>query len=63
MNGTSLYESGAPVPFDVAAVSAGIRTHRDVSIELTLTLGVEAIRFWTSDLTCEYVRLNADYTT
>lgn len=63
VNGTSLYECGAPVPFDAAAVSAGIRSNRDVSIELTLTLGSASIRFWTSDLTCEYVRLNADYTT
>ncbi|MCC7425205.1 MAG: bifunctional glutamate N-acetyltransferase/amino-acid acetyltransferase ArgJ [Planctomycetaceae bacterium] len=63
VNGTPLYERGAPVAFDAAAVSASIKNNRDVSIELTLTLGSESIRFWTSDLTCEYVRLNADYTT
>jgi glutamate N-acetyltransferase/amino-acid N-acetyltransferase len=63
VNGTPLYERGAPVAFDAKAVSSSIKNNRDVSIELTLTLGSESIRFWTSDLTCEYVRLNADYTT
>ena len=28
-----------------------------------LTSGSEAVRFWTCDLTAEYIRLNADYTT
>ena len=29
----------------------------------TFGQGDAAIRFWTSDLTAEYIRLNADYTT
>lgn len=63
LNGTLLYQAGAPVPFDAAAVSSGIRNNRDVHIELELPLGRESVRFWTCDLTAEYVRLNADYTT
>lgn len=63
LNGTWLYRDGAPVDFDAAAVSQGIRTNRDVTIELVLALGSAAVRFWTCDLTAEYVRLNADYTT
>ena len=63
LNGTPLYERGTPVSFDAAKVSAGIRQNRDVHIELDLTLGSEGVRYWTSDLTAEYVRLNADYTT
>jgi glutamate N-acetyltransferase/amino-acid N-acetyltransferase len=63
VNGTPLYERGVPLPFDAAAVSKHLKANRDVTIELDLTLGNESIRFWTSDLTCEYVRLNADYTT
>jgi glutamate N-acetyltransferase/amino-acid N-acetyltransferase len=63
LNGTLLYKSGAPVEFDAKSVSESIRTNRDVSIELDLTLGDQSVRFWTSDLTAEYVRLNADYTT
>ena len=28
-----------------------------------LRCGSAAVRFWTCDLTAEYIRLNADYTT
>jgi glutamate N-acetyltransferase/amino-acid N-acetyltransferase len=63
LNGVSLYKAGAPVAFDAAAVSAALRAHREVHIRLALTQGTAAIRFWTSDLTAEYVHLNADYTT
>jgi glutamate N-acetyltransferase/amino-acid N-acetyltransferase len=63
LNGTLLYESGAPMEFDAKRVSESIRANRDVAIELDLTLGDQSVRFWTSDLTAEYVRLNADYTT
>ena len=34
-----------------------------MTIELALKRGDGRISFWTSDLTAEYVRLNADYTT
>jgi glutamate N-acetyltransferase / amino-acid N-acetyltransferase len=63
INGVLLYRSGAPTDFDAQGLSQGLRANRDVRIELELTLGREAVRFWTSDLTAEYVRLNADYTT
>ena len=58
-----LYQSGAPVEFDAKQVSASLRDNRNVTIELRLTLGEERVRFWTCDLTKEYVELNADYTT
>jgi glutamate N-acetyltransferase / amino-acid N-acetyltransferase len=63
LNGTLLYQAGAPVEFDAKKISESIRANRDVAIELDLTLGDQSVRFWTSDLTAEYVRLNADYTT
>jgi len=63
INGTLLYRQGAPVPFDAAAVSSSLRSNRQVRIELEFDLGAESLRFWTCDLTAEYVRLNADYTT
>lgn len=63
LNGFELYHRGAPLPFDAAAVSQTMKDKRDVLIELKLTLGSEKVRFWTSDLTKEYVELNADYTT
>ena len=63
LNGTPLYQSGAPVAHDAASVSHGLRENRDVLIELDLALGDAAVRFWTCDLTAEYVRLNSEYTT
>lgn len=63
INGTLVYESGAPAEFDAEEVSSGMRTNRDVHIELVLPFGDESVRFWTSDLTQEYVRLNSEATT
>ncbi|QDU79778.1 Arginine biosynthesis bifunctional protein ArgJ [Polystyrenella longa] len=63
LNGTKIYEAGMPVEYDESALSNEIRNHRDVHIELQMNLGDEHVRFWTSDLTQEYVRLNSEYTT
>jgi glutamate N-acetyltransferase/amino-acid N-acetyltransferase len=63
LNGVTLYRDGGPVAFDAAAVSASMRANRDTHIELTLAEGDTRCRFWTTDLTAEYVRLNADYHT
>jgi glutamate N-acetyltransferase/amino-acid N-acetyltransferase len=63
LNGVPLYQAGAPLPFDEAAVSAKIRASRETHIQLTFTRGGGSARFWTCDITAEYVRLNADYTT
>ena len=63
VNGFPLYQSGTPVPFDAAQVSASLRENRNVTIDLKLIHGSEKVRFWACDLTKEYVELNADYTT
>ena len=63
VNGFELYRQGAPVEFDDPLVSASIRDNRDTSIVLRFREGNAQIRFWTTDLTAEYVRLNADYRT
>jgi glutamate N-acetyltransferase/amino-acid N-acetyltransferase len=63
LNGYPLYRAGAPVEFDNAAVSNAIRDNRETKIVLTFGEGKSSIRFWTADLTAEYVHLNADYTT
>lgn len=63
VNGRLLYERGAPVEFDAAAVSESMRASRDTSLVLLLDEGTASARFWTTDLTAEYVRLNADYHT
>jgi glutamate N-acetyltransferase/amino-acid N-acetyltransferase len=63
LNDVLLYKSGTPVEFHAAEVSAALKNNRHVQIELEFPLGHESVRFWTCDLTAEYVRLNADYTT
>jgi glutamate N-acetyltransferase/amino-acid N-acetyltransferase len=63
LNGLLLYERGAPVDFDADAVSKSIAADRDTSVVLILEEGKSCARFWTTDLTTEYVRLNSDYTT
>lgn len=67
INRTQVYNAGTPVPFDAAALSQSIRNNRDVHLELALSggpsAGDQSVRFWTSDLTAEYVRLNSEYTT
>jgi glutamate N-acetyltransferase/amino-acid N-acetyltransferase len=63
INDMPVYRDGMPVPFDAAALSQSIRGQRDVHLLLELASGTAAVRFWTCDLTAEYVRLNADYTT
>lgn len=67
INGIQVYVAGTPVPFDAAALSEQLRSNRDVLLELAVSggpcSGSESVRFWTSDLTQEYVRLNSEYTT
>jgi glutamate N-acetyltransferase/amino-acid N-acetyltransferase len=63
LNGHLLYRDGAPVPFDAQAVSQSIRANRDTLVQLSFREGTAGVRFWTADLTAEYVRLNADYHT
>jgi glutamate N-acetyltransferase/amino-acid N-acetyltransferase len=63
LNGFDLFRNGEPLPFDKPAVSQSIRNNRETHFLLTLHEGNESIRFWTTDLTTEYVRLNSDYTT
>lgn len=63
LNGTLLFQHGAPLPFDAEVVSASIRDNRETLIELSVGNGPGRIRFHSSDLTADYVRLNADYHT
>jgi glutamate N-acetyltransferase / amino-acid N-acetyltransferase len=63
INGVAVFQDGMPVPFDEASLSQSIKSQRDVQLRLVLKSGAEAVRFWTCDLTAEYIRLNADYTT
>jgi glutamate N-acetyltransferase/amino-acid N-acetyltransferase len=58
-----LYRAGTPLPFDVKAASSYLKNNREVHLRLRFTLGSGRCTFHTCDLTPEYVRLNADYTT
>jgi glutamate N-acetyltransferase/amino-acid N-acetyltransferase len=58
-----LYEKGRPLPFDAVQVSAFIKQNRELTTRLVFTLGPARATFYTCDLTYDYVRLNADYTT
>lgn len=58
-----LYDKGTPLPFDAPAVSGYMKANRDLTMRLTFTLGSGKCTFYTCDLTYDYVRLNADYTT
>lgn len=67
INDVEVYSAGTPTSYDEAAVSQLMKDSRDVVLRLELSdgpaSGTEAVRFWTSDLTQEYVRLNSEYTT
>ena len=63
LNGALLFQHGAPVAFDADVVSASIKDNRETLIELSVGDGPGRIRFHSSDLTAEYVHLNADYHT
>lgn len=63
MGDLPLYRSGAPLPFDTASASSYLKHNREVHFKLRFALGSGRCTFYTSDLTYEYVKLNADYTT
>jgi glutamate N-acetyltransferase/amino-acid N-acetyltransferase len=58
-----LYHAGTPQPFDQETASAYLKRERNVHLRLRFTLGGGRCTFWTCDLTHEYIRLNAEYTT
>ncbi len=57
-----LLERGLPMPFDPARASALLREDPAI-VRLDLGLGEASAVVWTCDLSADYVRINADYTT
>ena len=57
-----VFDSGAPRAFDPERVR-GIISQPQVWIEVDLGLGTGKAHAWGTDLSAEYVRINADYTT
>lgn len=58
-----LYDRGTPRPFNEQEVSTFMRSNRELTVRLVFHLGSCRCTFYTCDLTPEYVKLNADYTT
>jgi glutamate N-acetyltransferase / amino-acid N-acetyltransferase len=56
-------EQGSLSPRFDEATAHQYLTQRDFTIQVDLNLGSGACRFWTTDLTTEYIRINADYST
>ena len=57
-----VFEGGAPRAFDHDAVRL-ILSQKDITIGVDLGLGAGKARAWGTDLSAEYVRINAEYTT
>ena len=60
--GTDIYGNGAGLDFDEDKLSAAMQ-EEEMAIDIDLAMGKAAAEIFTCDLTYEYVRLNAEYTT
>lgn len=62
MAGIPIYDNGSGLPFDqdraIEALSAS-----DIDIDINLNIGEASATIYTCDLTYDYVRINAEYTT
>lgn len=62
INGYSVMQAGAPVTFDQAALAAALEDPH-ITIHIDLNNGAATGQAWGSDLTYDYVKINALYTT
>ena len=62
LQGTPVFRSGRPVPFDAGKVSATLAAP-EVLVKLDCRLGDQSTTVWTCDFSKEYVTINADYHT
>ncbi len=60
--GTNIYGNGAGLDFDEDKLSAAMQAE-EMAIDIDLSMGAATAEIFTCDLTYEYVRLNAEYTT
>lgn len=63
LNGMAIFAKGVPLEFDQKVASQSMRDQRETLIELRIGDGPGRCRFWTSDLTVEYVSFNSEYHT
>jgi glutamate N-acetyltransferase/amino-acid N-acetyltransferase len=62
LQNTLVFENGRPTEYDERALVDAMQTD-EVTIALTLSDGDGEAHFWSSDLTAEYVQINAHYRT
>jgi glutamate N-acetyltransferase/amino-acid N-acetyltransferase len=62
LQNTLVFENGRPTEYDERALAEAMQTD-EVTIALTLSDGDGEAHFWSSDLTAEYVKINAHYRT
>ena len=62
LQGTTVFRSGRPLPFDAAKVSTAMGA-KEVTVHLSCGLGDGDATVWTCDLSREYITINADYHT
>ncbi len=60
--GTPIYGEGTGIPFDADVLSEAMKAS-EIDIDVDLASGTASSQIFTCDLTYEYVRLNAEYTT
>jgi len=58
-----LFENGHPTGIDLKPVELFMRRNKEIPIKVDLSEGKHSWRYYTSDLTYDYVKLNAEYTT
>ncbi|MEM9825250.1 MAG: bifunctional glutamate N-acetyltransferase/amino-acid acetyltransferase ArgJ [Planctomycetota bacterium] len=61
--GVDIYRNGTPLKFDAAALSAKMKSAAEVPLHLVVGPGPGSAMIYASDLTCDYVRFNSEYTT
>lgn len=62
IGGIAVFATGSLQPVDDAAIRA-VFAESEIVIEVDLGLGAGAARAWGTDLSAEYVKINAEYTT
>ena len=63
IGGIVIFERGLPAPGDLRALLGGTLQRQDIPIDISLGTGEGAYVLLASDLTYEYIKINAEYTT
>jgi len=61
--GVPVMKRGLPVPYDEPALQAEMKVQERIRIDINLGAGKAKALAWGSDLSAEYVSINADYRT